>query len=98
MNEVRLGGWFATEIALGDGTDQAPSFIIRVSTEPDRENFFRVVCMEDAARVVAEAAKERLLFGVPVEVFGSLRQEIVDDSSGTACKIVRVWATKAKIA
>jgi single-stranded DNA-binding protein len=95
MNEVKLSGWFATEVAFGhhaDGSDTA-SFIIRVPRETGAdEDFFRVVCEPDAALAVAKVAQQRLLLGVPVELEGRLAQDVVQDSQGQEGKVVRVVA------
>ena len=92
MNEVRLSGWFATEVALSEseGQGQGASFIIRVCNSSGKEDFFRVVCIGDAARVVREAVTERLLLGAPVEVVGSLSQDV--DGNEDSTKTVRIVA------
>lgn len=99
MNEVRLSGWFATEVALSEseGEDQTASFIIRVLSSPEREDFFRIICVGEAAQTVREAAMDRLLLGNPIHVRGSLAQEVLEDSHGNSFKAVQVVANTATL-
>ena len=94
MNEVRLGGWFATEVSfsLDEHGKESASFIIRVQRPACGEDFFRVICIGDAARVVREAAEGHLLVGSPVAVEGRLAQDVLQDEDGQGFKAVRIVA------
>jgi len=97
MNEIRLGGWFATEVAFGlaDDGSETGTFIIRVARPGGGEDCFRIVCVGDAAAAVGRAFEQHLLMGVAVEVEGRLAQETMEDSQGQSVKTVRVVADKA---
>ncbi|MBN1459031.1 MAG: single-stranded DNA-binding protein [Armatimonadetes bacterium] len=99
MNEIRLSGTFATETALDENAEgsRVASFIIRVPRPEEGEDYFRVLCTGAAAEVVWEAAGERLLRGVGVEVAGRLAQDTVEDGHGGSVKTVRVVAETLKI-
>lgn len=99
MNEVRLGGWFATEVSLSrdeQGAESA-SFLIRVARPEGGEDYFRIICEAKAAAVVAAVAESRLLIGTSVLVRGRLVQETVMDQNGHEIKMVRVRADEALV-
>jgi hypothetical protein len=97
VNEVRLGGWFATEVSLcrDERGAESASFLIRVVRTEGGEDYFRIICEANAAAVVAAAAENRLLMGTSVLVRGRLAQETVTDQDGHEIKMVRVRADEA---
>jgi single-stranded DNA-binding protein len=94
MNEVRLSGWFASEVALGrnlDGAETA-SFVIKVPRPAGGADFFRVVGTGDAVGAVRRVVDNELVTGMRVDVVGRLAQDEVQDEHGQSVKVVRVVA------